>query len=208
MPRRQTQVIGSVASGNSSGSGTASASGGTAGSHSTTMAGVVASSAGSNNNSSNTANPSSGASASSQNSMFLLPRWVGGSMICRVWWWWWTIEIIWGTSDCVRYPLFEFWAFLKLARYICGVSWSAAIAKYFGDTELNLGRVCGSVPWGSWRLSHWRLWYDFGMQFPIYLLEEIRNLGIKILDLRIKGLNSGFSIPNSGINFSNFGILR
>ncbi|XP_011302019.1 E3 ubiquitin-protein ligase KCMF1 [Fopius arisanus] len=72
LPRRQTQVIGSVSSG--SGSGTASGSGGTTGSHSTTMAGVVASSTGSNNNSSNTTNPSSATAASSQNSMFLLPR--------------------------------------------------------------------------------------------------------------------------------------
>ncbi|XP_063987647.1 E3 ubiquitin-protein ligase KCMF1-like isoform X2 [Diachasmimorpha longicaudata] len=71
LPRRQTQVIGSVSSGNSS--GTAGGSGGSTGSHSTTMAGV-AGSTGSNNNSSNTTNSSSATAASSQNSMFLLPR--------------------------------------------------------------------------------------------------------------------------------------
>ncbi|XP_066595752.1 E3 ubiquitin-protein ligase KCMF1-like isoform X2 [Prorops nasuta] len=63
LPRRQTQVIGSVNSG-----------GGTSGSHSTTMASVVANSTSNNNNATNVTNPSGISSTSSQNFMFLLPR--------------------------------------------------------------------------------------------------------------------------------------
>ncbi|XP_076242305.1 E3 ubiquitin-protein ligase KCMF1 isoform X2 [Calliopsis andreniformis] len=62
LPRRQTQVIGSV-SGGTSGSG-----------HSTTMTSVVANSTSSNNNTTNVANPSGASSTSSQSYMFLLPR--------------------------------------------------------------------------------------------------------------------------------------
>ncbi|XP_043495638.1 E3 ubiquitin-protein ligase KCMF1-like isoform X3 [Polistes fuscatus] len=63
LPRRQTQVIGTVSGG-----------GGTSGGHSTTMASVVASSTSSNNNATNAANSSVVSSTNSQNSMFLLPR--------------------------------------------------------------------------------------------------------------------------------------
>ncbi|KAL2715644.1 E3 ubiquitin-protein ligase KCMF1-like isoform X1 [Vespula squamosa] len=63
LPRRQTQVIGSVSGG-----------GGTSGGHSTTMASVVASSTSSNNNATNVANSSVVSSTNSQSSMFLLPR--------------------------------------------------------------------------------------------------------------------------------------
>ncbi|KAH0949069.1 hypothetical protein HN011_004703 [Eciton burchellii] len=65
LPRRQTQVIGSVSGGSGTGSG---GSGG----HSTTM--VTSNSASSNNNATNTANPSGVSSINSQNIMFLLPR--------------------------------------------------------------------------------------------------------------------------------------
>lgn len=64
LPKRQTQVIGSVSGG-----------GGTSGSgHSTTMTSVVANSTSSNNNATNVANPSGTSSTSSQSYMFLLPR--------------------------------------------------------------------------------------------------------------------------------------
>ncbi|KZC10533.1 E3 ubiquitin-protein ligase KCMF1 [Dufourea novaeangliae] len=63
LPRRQTQVIGSVSGG-----------GGTSGGHSTTMTSVVANSTSSNNNATNVANPSGVLSTNSQNYMFLLPR--------------------------------------------------------------------------------------------------------------------------------------
>ncbi|XP_076678074.1 E3 ubiquitin-protein ligase KCMF1 isoform X2 [Andrena cerasifolii] len=64
LPRRQTQVIGSVSGG-----------GGTSGSgHSTTMTSVVTNSTSSNNNATHVANPSGASSTSSQNYMFLLPR--------------------------------------------------------------------------------------------------------------------------------------
>lgn len=66
LPKRQTQVIGSVSGG-----------GGTSGSgHSTTMTSVVANSTSSNNNATNVANPSGTSSTSSQSYMFLLPRYV------------------------------------------------------------------------------------------------------------------------------------
>ncbi|XP_014489369.1 PREDICTED: E3 ubiquitin-protein ligase KCMF1-like isoform X1 [Dinoponera quadriceps] len=63
LPRRQTQVIGSV-----------SGSGGSSGGHSATMASVVANSTSSNNNATNVANPSGVSSTNSQNFTFLLPR--------------------------------------------------------------------------------------------------------------------------------------
>ncbi|KAG7190348.1 hypothetical protein KM043_006461 [Ampulex compressa] len=63
LPRRQTQVIGSV-----------SGSGGSSGGHSATMASVVANSTSGNNNASSVTNPSGVSSTSSQNFMFLLPR--------------------------------------------------------------------------------------------------------------------------------------
>lgn len=74
LPRRQTQVIGSVSGGGSSGSGAASGSGSTGASHSTTMAGVVANNTGNSNNATNSATPSNVNPANNQNSMFLLPR--------------------------------------------------------------------------------------------------------------------------------------
>ncbi|XP_018346672.1 PREDICTED: E3 ubiquitin-protein ligase KCMF1-like [Trachymyrmex septentrionalis] len=64
LPRRQTQVIGSVSGGSGGGSG-----GG--GGHTTTMG--TTNSTSSNNNATNTANPS-GVSSNSQNNMSLLPR--------------------------------------------------------------------------------------------------------------------------------------
>ncbi|XP_015602981.1 E3 ubiquitin-protein ligase KCMF1 isoform X2 [Cephus cinctus] len=69
LPRRQTQVIGSVGGGGGGGGG-----GGASGGHSTTMASVVANSTASNNNAANAINPSGVSPANSQNSMFLLPR--------------------------------------------------------------------------------------------------------------------------------------
>lgn len=66
LPRRQTQVIGSVSGG-----------GGTSGSgHSTTMTSVVTNSTSSNNNATHVANTSGASSTSSQNYMFLLPRYI------------------------------------------------------------------------------------------------------------------------------------
>ncbi|XP_018399542.1 PREDICTED: E3 ubiquitin-protein ligase KCMF1-like [Cyphomyrmex costatus] len=65
LPRRQTQVIGSVSGGSGGGSG-----GG--GGHTTTMG--TTNSTSSNNNATNTANPSGVSSTNSQNNMSLLPR--------------------------------------------------------------------------------------------------------------------------------------
>ncbi|XP_024891262.1 E3 ubiquitin-protein ligase KCMF1-like, partial [Temnothorax curvispinosus] len=65
LPRRQTQVIGSVSGGSGGGSG-----GG--GGHTTTMG--TTNSASSNNNATNAANPSGVSSTNSQNNMSLLPR--------------------------------------------------------------------------------------------------------------------------------------
>ncbi|XP_058808688.1 E3 ubiquitin-protein ligase KCMF1 isoform X2 [Phymastichus coffea] len=63
LPKRQTQVIGSVAGGASS-----------SGNHSSTMSSVVPSNAANNNNVASSANPSSVSASNAQNSMFLLPR--------------------------------------------------------------------------------------------------------------------------------------
>ncbi|XP_067207405.1 E3 ubiquitin-protein ligase KCMF1 isoform X2 [Linepithema humile] len=64
LPRRQTQVIGSVSGGSGGGSGGSG--------HSTTLA--ASNSTSSNNNATNAANPSGVSSTNSQNVMFLLPR--------------------------------------------------------------------------------------------------------------------------------------
>ncbi|XP_020283289.1 E3 ubiquitin-protein ligase KCMF1-like [Pseudomyrmex gracilis] len=66
LPRRQTQVIGSVSGGGSGGGS------GSSGGHSTTLA--ASNNTSSNNNVTNTANSSGVSSTNSQNAMFLLPR--------------------------------------------------------------------------------------------------------------------------------------